>query len=89
MFLGLYLDDRLGTGHNFALLMTIVGMGVGGWWTYRRIIKNTLADEEDDDESNESTSPESRKSNLSASPTVGGPNKHKTDGENEKNPEEK
>ncbi|MCD4784295.1 MAG: AtpZ/AtpI family protein [Candidatus Eremiobacteraeota bacterium] len=89
MFLGLYLDDRLGTGHNLALLMTVVGMGVGGWWTYRRIIKNTLEDEEDD-ESNESTSTKKTfplKSGLEAPPTLDDLNK--TDGENEKYSEEK
>jgi len=42
MFLGIYLDKKLGTGANFSLGLTIIGMGIGGWWSYRRIIKNAL-----------------------------------------------
>ena len=96
MFLGIYLDNRLGTGYNFSLLMTIVGMGVGGWWTYRRIIKNSVKmdkeeeeDEEEENENRESTSAETEDSTGTehfASHTSN--NLNKTDGENGRNPEE-
>lgn len=52
MYLGIYLDSQLGTGVNLTLLMTIIGMGVGGWWTYRRIMVNTLDDENSEEEIN-------------------------------------
>ncbi len=45
MYLGLYLDKLLNTGYNFSLAFTIFGMGAGGWWSYRRVIKNALEDD--------------------------------------------
>ena len=42
MYFGMYLDRTYNTGGNFALAMTLFGMIFGGWWTYRRIIKNAI-----------------------------------------------
>lgn len=47
MYLGIYLDKLLNTGYNFSLAFTIFGMGAGGWWAYRRAIKNALEDEKE------------------------------------------
>ena len=55
MYLGIFLDSKLGTGANITLLMTLMGMGVGGWWTYRRIMVNTLDDEDSEEENNKKT----------------------------------
>jgi len=39
MYLGIYLDEKLGTGFVFALLLTLLGMFLGGWWTYYTVTK--------------------------------------------------
>lgn len=61
MYLGIYLDKILNTGYNFSLAFTIFGMGAGGWWSYRRAIKNAL--EDDNEGAKEKTGKASDKKN--------------------------
>jgi len=90
MLFGIYLDNRFGTGYNFSLLMTIVGMGVGGWWTYRRIIKNAAIDEEEDEDESGESAPEEKEDSPGTEHFASHTSNYlnKTDGENGRNPEE-
>lgn len=45
VLLGLWLDHRLGTTPLLTIVGTFVGMGLGGFWLYQRLIRPSRGDD--------------------------------------------